>query len=122
MTNLEPPPTNGAVIRVLPSSLPMTGSVRRALAMREMQLNGRSVLVTVGQPQRIPSNDTGRRYLCRSRIEGLRPSPVGLEAIGSAPAQALVAGLIEVCTRLSVTLVDFLSEARIGGVLIPDFG
>ena len=122
MTNLEPTPMHGAVIRVLPSSLPMTGSMRRALVMREMQLNGRSVLVTVVQPQRIPSDETGRGYLCRSRIEGLRPSPVRLEAIGGDPAQALMAGLIEVCTQLSVTLVDFLSEARIGGVLIPDFG
>lgn len=120
MTNLETTPTDNAVIRVLPSSLPMTGSARRALVMREIQLNGRSVLVTVGQPQRIPSGDTGREYLCRFRIEGLRPLPVRLQAVGLDLAQALVAGLIEVCTRLSVTLVDFLAEARIGGVLIPD--
>ncbi|MGO4613465.1 hypothetical protein AB4305_04785 [Nocardia sp. 2YAB30] len=97
----------------------MTGEIGKVLVTRVLRLNGRSVLVPVGEPQQFPSTAAGRGYLCRLRIEGLRPTPVGFQATAPGPVQALVAGLIEVSARLSVTLTDFLSEAHIGGVHAP---
>ncbi|WP_327119535.1 hypothetical protein OHB12_13705 [Nocardia sp. NBC_01730] len=116
MTDPEPAPSTDAIVPDLPSAFATTGEIGKVLATREIRLDGRSVLVIVGEPQRFPSTDADREYLCRLQIEGLRPTPVALQATGPEPVQALLAALIEVSARLSVTLTDFLAEAHIGGV------
>ncbi|MET8873296.1 DUF6968 family protein [Nocardia sp. NPDC004278] len=95
----------------------MTTGVGKVLVTRKIQRRGRSVLVTVGAPQ--PFSSTDSSYVCRLRIEGLQPGPMMIRATGNQPVQALLSGLGEVSSRLSVTLPDFLSDAHIGGDLTP---
>lgn len=123
MTYTMPTPTTAnAGIPVPPCDSARTVGVGRVLATREIQVNGRSVLVIVGEPQRLPSTATGLGYVCRLQIVGLQPTPVGIQATGPELAQALMSGLVEVSARLCVTITDLLSEAHIGGVgvLAPD--
>lgn len=95
----------------------MTVGVGRVLVTRKIQRSGRSVLVTVGAPQ--PFSSTDSSYICRLRIEGLQPAPLLIRTTGTEPMQALMSGLGEISTRLSLSVADFLSEAHIGGALAP---
>lgn len=98
----------------------MTVGFGKALVIRRIRRSGRSILVTVDAPQPFTKPDTD--YFCRLRIEGLQPAPIIIQTTGTEPAQALMSGLTEVSARLSVSLPDFLSEARIGGDLAPAVG
>ncbi|MFX0578682.1 DUF6968 family protein [Nocardia nepalensis] len=95
----------------------MTVEVGKVLVTRMIQRSGRSVLVTVGTPQLFSSTDSN--YVCRLRIEGLQPAPMMIRATGKEPVQALMSGLGEISTRLSLSLPDFLADAHIGGDFTP---
>ncbi|MFI9508817.1 hypothetical protein [Nocardia sp. NPDC052566] len=90
----------------------MTGN-GDVLVVRELDVGGRRVRVTIDMPQRI-SESTGNGYLCQVGIEGLAPQPVRLQACSATVPQALRTALSTITRRLGIGLETLLGDALIG--------
>ncbi|QIS12611.1 hypothetical protein [Nocardia arthritidis] len=88
----------------------MTGDV---LVVRELDVGGRRVRVTINTPQRI-SESTGIGYLCHVGIEGWAAHPVRLQARSATVPQTVRTALSTVTGRLGIGVDALLGDAHIG--------